>query len=63
MSGPLWVRMCGRTFGFAPEAVLTVFRVLAHKALTPPGNTEVDAPAQVRALAADPLIDTVDLGV
>ena len=49
--------MCGRTFGFAPEAVLTVFRVLAHKALTPPGNTEV------RALAADPLIDTVDLGV
>ena len=55
--------MCGRTFGFAPEAVLTVFRVLAHKALTPPGNTEVDAPAQVRALAADPLIDTVDLGV
>ena len=52
-----------KAFGFAPEAVLTVFCILAHKALTPPGNTEVDAPAQVWALATDPLMDTVDLGV
>ena len=46
-----------------PEAILILFRIPARKALTPPGNQEADAPAQTRALATDPLVDTADLGV
>lgn len=34
-----------------PEALLTVFHILAHKALTPPVNQEVDVLAQIQALA------------
>lgn len=30
-----------------PEVVLTVFHIPAHKALTPPGNQEADALAQI----------------
>ena len=43
-----------------PEAVLTVFHIPAHKALTPPGNQEADALAQICALATDPSVDTAE---
>lgn len=44
----------------APETVLTVFHVQAHRALTLPGNQDADVPARVRALTSDPSVDTAD---
>ena len=43
-----------------PEAVLIVFHVLAHKALTHPGSLEADALAWVQALTTDPSVHTAD---
>lgn len=44
-----------------PEAVLTVFHVLAPKVLTAPGDQEADALACVCILATDLTVDTGDL--
>lgn len=56
--------MCGKTFEsickILSEAGLTVFRATAHKALTPPGNQEVDVLPQAQALATDPSVSTAD---
>ena len=42
------------------EAVLTVFPVLTHKTLTPLGNQEANAPAQVQTLATNSSTDAAD---
>lgn len=43
-----------------PKAVLTIFHVLAHKALTPPGNQETDVQALVQTLATHLSVDIPD---
>lgn len=42
------------------EAVLAIFQILTHETLTPLGNQEANATAQVQALATDPSTDTAD---
>lgn len=42
------------------EPIFPVFHTLTHKALTPPGNQEAEALAQVYALAAGPSVDAAD---
>lgn len=60
MHKPLWGQdMCKdiRVHLQESEAVLIVFLISAHRALTPPGNPEADPLAHTAALATDPSVD------
>ena len=61
MNTPLWAQDVWRDIWVhlqEPEAVLAVFHVWGHEALTPPDSQKADAPAQGPALATDPSVDT-----
>lgn len=59
MNKPLQGKRCGKIFVLLqePEADLTVFQVPAHRVSTPWGNQEVDALANIYALATDWSVD------
>lgn len=63
MNKPLWGQDTWKDFGVCvqePEALLPVFHIPAHKALTHSGNRKADAEAQVPARATDPSVHTAD---
>lgn len=61
MNKPLWGQdILKNIWVHLPEAVLTVFYILAHKALTPLGNQEAASLAQVWALVTNPSVDTTN---
>lgn len=60
---PLWDQNMSRGIGFIYKSLRQFSpssTFLAYKALTFRSNLEADAVAQVQALAADPIVDTVD---